>query len=105
MSQETHRLTDDSGLYEAVAVTTYDSGQCTLMVFSNDGAFEYLPMSKSQTAALRDLLNKRYASPFADESEDALAGLDLHAVGNPMAEPGAVVASVPVQVKTGGESR
>ena len=102
MSRETHRLTDDSGLYETVDVTTYDSGQCTLMISSDGGAFEYLPMSKIQTDALRDLLNKRYASPFADESEEALAGLDLHAVGNPMAEPGAVVASVPVPVKTGG---
>ncbi len=40
-----------------------------------------------------------------EDAADALAGLDLHAVGNPMAEPGAVVASVPVPVKTGGATQ
>lgn len=39
-----------------------------------------------------------------EDAAEVLAGLD-DAVGNPMAEPGAVVASVPVPVKTGGATQ
>ena len=51
---------------------------------------------------LRSALGKMRAAMDREDAAEALAGLDNQAVGNPMAEPGAVVASVPVPVKTGG---
>lgn len=100
MSRETHRLID--AVYNEAEIKFCVDMECMITDCETE---DYIVLSHHQAVALRDLLNMRYANPFAAEPDDALAALGIELNGNPMAEPQAVVASVPVPIKTGGESR